>query len=44
VKLCAHGEDAEFHELLNYSLNVRNETVRTLLQRGMRLSAVGECA
>jgi hypothetical protein len=29
---------------LNYSPNAHNETMRTLLRRGMRLSAVGECA
>ena len=28
---------------LNYSPNARKETMRTLLQRGMRLSAIGEC-
>ncbi len=30
--------------LLNYSPNARKETMRTLLRRGMRLQAIGECA
>ena len=29
---------------LNYSPNARKETMRTLLRRGMRLHAIGECA
>jgi hypothetical protein len=49
VKLRAYSEDAElhnlFHELpLNYSPNVRKETMRTLLRRRMTLHAIGECA
>ena len=28
---------------LNYSSNARKETMRTLLRRGMRLHAIGEC-
>jgi hypothetical protein len=33
-----------FYSILFYSPNVRKETMRTLLQRGMRLHAIGECA
>ncbi len=29
---------------LNYSPNVRKETMRTLLRRGLTLHAIGECA
>ncbi len=29
---------------LNYSPNARKETMHTLLRRGMRLHAIGECA
>ncbi len=41
----AHTEKTQnFMNFINYSPNAHNETMRTLLQRGMRLSAVGECA